>query len=57
MTACSFCGRTDDDVAFMIQGPAVQICCECVVMSHGIVIEKLAHMRHATKEASQNCEA
>jgi ATP-dependent protease Clp ATPase subunit len=38
---CAFCGKGNDDVAFMITGPNVQICCECVVLAHGMVLEKL----------------
>jgi ATP-dependent protease Clp ATPase subunit len=38
---CAFCGKANDDVAFMVTGPNVQICCDCVVLAHAIVIEKL----------------
>jgi hypothetical protein len=34
---CSFCGKGKDEVKTMVQGPAVYICDECVVVCQGII--------------------
>jgi|HubBroStandDraft_1064217.scaffolds.fasta_scaffold533655_2 ATP-dependent Clp protease ATP-binding subunit ClpX len=36
--ACSFCGKTQREVMALIQGPAVQICDECIMLSLQILI-------------------
>ncbi len=28
--SCSFCGKTEDQVDYLVKGPAVYICNECV---------------------------
>lgn len=37
---CSFCGKTKDEVQYIIEGPTVYICNECVYMCLDILIEK-----------------
>lgn len=37
--ACSFCGKTPQEVERMVSGPAVFICEECVALCHDIVEE------------------
>ena len=37
---CSFCGKSQDEVAQLIAGPSVFICDECTEMCMGIVIGK-----------------
>lgn len=39
---CSFCGKRQDEVFFMVAGPTVFICDECVDLCHAIVEEKRA---------------
>ncbi|MBW2501816.1 MAG: ATP-dependent Clp protease ATP-binding subunit ClpX [Deltaproteobacteria bacterium] len=36
---CSFCGKSQDDVAKLIAGPAVYICDECIELCNEIVLE------------------
>lgn len=40
MTACSFCGRTEDAVEKLISGPGVYICEKCVLLCQEIVQKK-----------------
>ena len=37
---CSFCGKSQDDVAKLIAGPAVYICDECVDLSNDILMSE-----------------
>lgn len=39
---CSFCGKSADDVEFIVAGPAVYICDECVDLCVWIVAEHRA---------------
>ena len=36
---CSFCGKSQEDVAKLIAGPAVYICDECIELCNEIVLE------------------
>ncbi|HUV84947.1 MAG TPA: ClpX C4-type zinc finger protein [Methanosarcinales archaeon] len=47
---CSFCGKLDSDVDYLIAGPAVYICSECVQLCREVIEE-----RKAEKEAT--CDA
>jgi len=38
---CSFCGKSQEDVAKLIAGPAVYICDECIELCNEIVLEGL----------------
>lgn len=38
---CSFCGKTQDDVAKLIAGPSVYICDECIDLCNDILREEL----------------
>lgn len=33
---CSFCGKREDEVARLVQGPNVTICSDCVALAHDI---------------------
>lgn len=48
-TYCSFCGRSDDDVNFLISGLSGQICDSCVEQAYQIVTENLK-----TKKAAKS---
>lgn len=37
MMYCSFCGKTSNEVKFLIAGPAVYICDECVDLCVDII--------------------
>jgi len=37
MLACSFCGKNQDQVRKLIQGPAVFICDECIDLCNDII--------------------
>lgn len=39
---CSFCGKTQDEVARMVMGPGVYICSDCVSICQDIVAESAA---------------
>jgi ATP-dependent Clp protease ATP-binding subunit ClpX len=38
--SCSFCGKTQDDVAKLIAGPGVYICDECVLLCDKILAKE-----------------
>ena len=40
---CSFCGKSQDEVAKIVAGPGVYICNECVDLCKRIIDEELAH--------------
>lgn len=40
MISCSFCGKTSDEVYWLIAGPNVWICDECVILCVKMLIEK-----------------
>lgn len=40
MMDCSFCGKCSKEVAFLIAGPAVYICDECVGLCVDIIEEE-----------------
>lgn len=40
---CSFCGKSQADVARLVAGPGVYICNECIDLCSRIVAEELAH--------------
>ncbi len=42
---CSFCGKTQDDVAKLIAGPKAYICDECVDLSYEILMHDDASPR------------
>lgn len=37
---CSFCGKSQDQVDFLIAGPQVEICNECVNLCVQIILDK-----------------
>jgi hypothetical protein len=37
---CSFCGKSNTDVAVLVAGPRVYICDECVDLSQEVVLER-----------------
>lgn len=37
---CSFCGKDSSQVSVMIAAPLAMICCECVLLSMQIIIDK-----------------
>lgn len=43
--ACSFCGRTKKDGAFLITGVKANICEQCVMQAHEIVMEEFKFMQ------------
>lgn len=38
---CSFCGKSQKDVKYLINGPTVYICNECVFLCFDILIDKV----------------
>lgn len=40
MNACSFCGKRQEEVYFLVAGPTVFICDECVKLCNEIIAEK-----------------
>jgi hypothetical protein len=53
---CSFCGKSQDEVAKLIAGPTVFICNECVALCTDIV-EGKPDMPHAQLATSRDVEA
>jgi ATP-dependent Clp protease ATP-binding subunit ClpX len=49
---CSFCGKSQEEVAKLIAGPAVYICDECVELCNEIVLEVSA--RHESEGVEQS---
>ncbi len=37
-TRCSFCGKREEEVARMIQGPVARICDSCVALCHEVLL-------------------
>lgn len=37
---CSFCGKAEHEVSYLLQGPAAGICDECVELAANIIREK-----------------
>ncbi len=50
-TFCSFCEKSQDQVDFLIAGPQVEICNECVNLCNIIIQDK---KRELFKEMSKN---
>lgn len=42
MIHCSFCGKERQQVKYLVQGPSVFICDECVALCQKIIDEQLA---------------
>jgi len=36
---CSFCGRSEEDVPYLVVGPAVNICNECVMACLAAIVD------------------
>ena len=47
---CSFCGKSQEDVAKLIAGPAVYICDECIELCNEIVLEGAKHEENEVQE-------
>ena len=47
---CSFCGKSQEDVAKLIAGPAVYICDECIELCNEIVLEGASPEESGSKE-------
>ena len=47
---CSFCRKTQEQVALLIAGPGVNICDDCIELCVGIVFE---HMQLKSKQAAE----
>jgi ATP-dependent Clp protease ATP-binding subunit ClpX len=47
---CSFCGKSQEDVAKLIAGPAVYICDECIELCNEIVLEGAGAEESVTSE-------
>ena len=47
---CSFCGKSQEDVAKLIAGPAVYICDECIELCNEIVLEGLSTEERGIQE-------
>ena len=45
MLQCSFCKKTEDQVAKLVAGPDVYICNECVVVAARLMIEPRGFLR------------
>jgi ATP-dependent Clp protease ATP-binding subunit ClpX len=50
--ACSFCGKSSEQVSKIITGPGVHICNECVFMCYNIMLEELNRDSAATAKVS-----
>ncbi len=55
--ACSFCGKTQDDVSRLLAGPGVFICNECVGMCYDILVEEFGEAPGKRRKAAQKPEA
>lgn len=42
LLACSFCGRTEKQVAKLVAGPGVYICDSCVELANKVIAESKA---------------
>jgi ATP-dependent Clp protease ATP-binding subunit ClpX len=47
---CSFCGKSQEDVAKLIAGPAVYICDECIELCNEIVLDGTSHDEDGIQE-------
>jgi ATP-dependent protease Clp ATPase subunit len=47
---CSFCGKTQTDVAKLVAGPGVFICNECIDLCNQIITEELRHQDSPAKD-------
>lgn len=54
---CSFCGKSQNDVALLIAGPSVLICDECVDLSAAVVLSHRAKKRDLIADALAQTEA
>lgn len=50
MMDCSFCGKSSKEVAFLIAGPAVYICDECIGLCVDILQEEAARKADKRRE-------
>lgn len=42
---CSFCGKTDKEIEYMVAGPGVYICSECIAVCYELYQENRAGPR------------
>ena len=43
---CSFCGKTQDEVGQLVEGPGVYICDQCVELCEGIIADMAEENRN-----------
>ncbi len=55
--ACSFCGKTQDDVSRLLAGPGVCICNECVGLCYDILVEEFGEVPTKKRKTAQKAEA
>ena len=55
--ACSFCGKTQDDVSRLLAGPGVCICNECVGLCYDILVEEFGEVPTKKRKPAQKAEA
>ena len=47
MLRCSFCNKTEEQVAKLVAGPNVYICDECVAIASRLVLERRGFFRRS----------
>jgi|GEM_PF-2938420 len=50
---CNFCGKSDKQVKYIIAGPAVYICNECVILCVSVLFDRLYEEIEILKDAVQ----
>jgi ATP-dependent Clp protease ATP-binding subunit ClpX len=50
--ACSFCGKSSEQVAKIITGPGVHICNECTFMCYNIMLEELSKEKNRPQDST-----
>ena len=53
---CSFCGTTEEDVNFLVEGENAFICDICIDKANEIVVEKLAALSKNDKD-NESCNS
>ncbi len=50
---CSFCGKTQDEVARLVEGPGVYICDSCITFCNSLLFEDEQGSKHSRKSAKK----
>jgi ATP-dependent protease Clp ATPase subunit len=55
-TYCSFCGKAEHEVFYIVRGPAAGICDECVVLSGDVVQKQRGRVARGEKISRERME-